>query len=194
MARVLAAVMTLRRALLICLAMIPVQGLILHFEGRLWICKCGYVKLWENSIWSSGNSQHIADWYSLGHINHGILFAGVFALILRRYAVATRMILTGISGFLWETIENTALVINRFREVTISLDYYGDTVLNSVFDSLFMLVGFLLAAWVRPWISAAVFLGLELVSTLIVRDGLVLEAIMVVHPIQAILDWQLLGR
>lgn len=186
--------MKLRRALLICLAMIPVQGLILHLEGRLWICKCGFVKLWENSIWSSGNSQHIADWYSLGHINHGILFAGVFALVLRRYAVTTRLILTGISGFLWETIENTALVINRFREVTISLDYYGDTVLNSMFDSLFMLVGFLLAARVRPWISAAVFLGLELVSTLVVRDGLVLEAIMVVHPIQAILDWQLLGR
>ena len=186
--------MTLRRAVLICLAMIPVQGLILHLEGRLWICKCGYVKLWENSIWSSGNSQHIADWYSLGHINHGILFAGLFAVILRRWGVPVRLIATGVSGFLWETIENTSFIINRFREVTISLDYYGDTVINSMSDSLFMLAGFLLALRVRPWIAVAIFLGLEVFSKLMVRDGLVLDTIMLIHPIPAILDWQLLGK
>lgn len=186
--------MTLSRALGLSALMILLQGLILWLEGRVVICKCGYVKLWEDSIWSSGNSQHIADWYALGHVNHGILFAGAFALILPRWSMPSRLLLTGVSGFLWETIENTDMVINRFREVTISLDYYGDSVINSMFDSVFMIAGFLLASRVPPLASAAVFLGLEAFSTLSVRDGLVLDTIMFVHPVQAIMDWQLLGR
>lgn len=186
--------MSLNRALGLSALMTLLQGVILWLEGRVVICKCGYVKLWENSIWSSGNSQHLADWYSLGHINHGILFAGAFALILRRWSMPARLLLTMVSGFLWETIENTDMVINRFRAVTISLDYYGDSVVNSMSDSVFMLAGFLLASRIPSLASAAVFLGLEALSTLTVRDGLLLDTIMFVHPIQAIMDWQLLSR
>lgn len=186
--------MTLNRALGLCAALILLQGLTIWLEGHVVICKCGYVKLWENSIWSSGNSQHIADWYTLGHVNHGILFAGGLALILWRWSMPARLLLTGVSGFLWETIENTALVIDRFRAVTISLDYYGDSVVNSMSDSVFMLAGFLLASRLPVLLTVLLFAGLEAVPTLYVRDGLVLDTIMLIHPVQAIKDWQLLAR
>lgn len=186
--------MTLRQSLILSLPLILLQGVILWLEGRVLICTCGYVKLWEHSIWSSGTSQHFADWYSLGHVNHGILFYGLFWLVLRRWSVGARLLLTVITGFLWETIENTDMVIGRFREVTISLEYYGDSVLNSVADSLFMVVGFLIAFRLPALASAALFLGIEAFSTFMVRDGLILNTIMLLYPIEAIKAWQMKGR
>jgi len=122
------------------------------------------------------------------------LFFALFWPLARRWSLGARLLATGISGFLWETIENTDMVINRFRAVTISLDYYGDSVINSMSDSVFMLAGFLIATRIPALASALLFVGLEVFSTLMVRDGLILDTIMLISPIEAIKTWQLLGR
>ena len=118
---------------------------ILFFMGQVPICKCGYVKLWHSEPMSSENSQHIADWYSLSHVIHGFAFYAALAWLARSQPVGLRLSAAIIVEAAWEIFENTDFVINRYREVTISLDYYGDSVINSVSDIGFMVLGFLLA-------------------------------------------------
>ena len=173
--------------------MFAVQGLALAAMGHPWICKCGTVKLWHGEVFSAENSQHLTDWYTFGHINHGLLFFGLFWLIARSRGLDWRLLAVGVTGLLWEVGENTDLVINRFREVTISLDYYGDSVINSVADSVFMVLGFLIAARVPVWATAALVLGAEVLTTGLVRDGLALNTLMLIYPIEAVKDWQMAG-
>lgn len=185
--------MTTRRTLLVMFALLAVQGLALYLMNHPLICTCGYVKLWHGQVFSSENSQHIADWYTLGHLDHGILFYGLAWHLMRHAGFNARALAVAISGVLWEVGENTSLVIERFRAVTISLDYYGDSVLNSVWDSIIMMAGVLLARRVPVWVSVAVVLGTDTLATAVVRDGLALNTLMLIYPIDAVRDWQMAG-
>lgn len=181
---------TFVRSLLLTAGAIAITALILYTMGQPLICKCGYVKFWQGVVASSENSQHIADWYTPSHVIHGILFFGLFSWLLPRAGLATRLGASLILECAWEIVENTDMVINRYRESTISLDYFGDSVLNSSADIAAMAVGFLLAARLPVWISILIVIGFETLTAWVIRDGLTLNVLMLVWPIDAVKAWQ----
>ncbi|QFI68041.1 DUF2585 domain-containing protein [Sinorhizobium alkalisoli] len=176
--------------LIACLGVIAVQMLVQHLMGRLWICECGYVKLWEGAFNSSGNSQHIADWYTPSHIIHGFLFYGLGHLLLRGKPLSARLLLATAIEAAWEIAENTPVVINRYRSATISLDYFGDSILNSTMDTLAMAAGFLLASRLPVAMTIALAIALELFTGWMIRDNLTLNVLMLVWPLDSVKVWQ----
>ncbi|MCX7286137.1 MAG: DUF2585 domain-containing protein [Rhodobacterales bacterium] len=173
-----------------------VVGLVLLMAGwLLWIgrepiCTCGYIKLWHGQVVSSENSQHLTDWYTPSHILHGILFYGLLWLIARRLSFGWRLSIATAVEAAWEIIENSDAIIERYRAVTISLDYYGDSVVNSVADVLAMMVGFWLASRLPIWASVALIVLVEGVTMWLIRDGLALNVLMLVHPLDWVATWQ----
>ena len=163
---------------------------ILYSMGRVLICKCGTVKLWYFELNTSEGSQHLFDWYSPSHLIHGILFYAILWLVARRLDVGWRLVIATIVESAWEIMENTNAVIERYREVTISLDYFGDSVVNSISDITCMLIGFWLARRLPIWASVAIVIGFEVLTTALIRDGLALNIIMLISPMDTIRDWQ----
>jgi hypothetical protein len=163
-----------------------------YLMGHPLICKCGYIKLWHFDVQSAENSQHLIDWYTPSHIIHGFLFYALLWLISRwvPMSLGTRLVLAVAIEASWEVLENTPFAINRYREATIALDYYGDSVINSVSDILFMVLGFFLAWWLPIWLTVAIGLALEIFVGAMIRDNLTLNVIMFVWPLDLILHWQ----
>ena len=170
--------------------LVAAAALVLWTMGRVPICKCGYVKVWHGVVASSENSQHISDWYTFSHIIHGFAFYGLLWLVGRRWPVGFRLALAGLIEGSWEIFENTDFVINRYREATISLDYYGDSVINSVCDILAMALGFVAASRLRVITIVVLTVTLEVFVAWCIRDNLLLNIIMLIHPVDAIREWQ----
>jgi hypothetical protein len=185
------------RHLLIAFGIIAAAALVLLWMGRMPICKCGTIKLWHGAVQSAENSQHLTDWYTPSHVVHGILFYAGLWLVSRvagwPLGVGQRLILATIIEASWEIVENTDYVIARYREATIALDYYGDSVINSISDMLAMLVGFVLAWRLPVAATIALALALELFVGYWIRDNLTLNVLMLLYPLDAIKAWQSAG-
>jgi hypothetical protein len=163
--------------------------LILLAMGRPPICTCGYVALWHGAI-DSGNSQHLSDWYSLSHFIHGLFFYGATWWALRRQPRGVRLaVAVGVES-LWEILENSPVIIDRYRTATIALGYSGDSVVNSMSDIGMMALGFLFAGRMPLWASVAVGIAFELLALAVIRDNLTLNVLMLVWPVEAVKAWQ----
>lgn len=171
-------------------AIVLATGTTLYSMGRVLICNCGTVKLWYFPLMTSEGSQHLIDWYSPSHLMHGIIFYAALWLVARRLDIGWRLVIATIVEAAWEILENTNAVIERYREVTISLDYFGDSVVNSIADLAAMFVGFWLARRLPIWASVAIVIGFEVLTTALIRDGLALNIIMLLSPLDIIRDWQ----
>ena len=173
-----------------CGAVLLIQIIAEYMMGRTPICTCGYIKLWEGSVNSSGNSQHISDWYTPSHIIHGFIFYGVTYLLLRGKPIAMRLLLALVIESGWELLENSPVIIDRYRKATISLDYYGDSILNSAMDTIFMVIGFFFASRAPVALTIAIAIFFELLTGYLIRDNLTLNVLMLIWPVEAIKTWQ----
>jgi hypothetical protein len=179
-----------RVPLFVALFITTVAALELHLQGRLWTCACGRVLFWTSDAWSAETSQQLFDPYAFTHLLHGFAFCGLLALVAPRLSIHWRFCLAILIESLWEIVENTNFVITRYREATAALGYTGDTVINSTGDIIACGVGFLVArklGWRRTIIA---FFVVELVLLVWIKDSLLLNVLMLLHPSRAIRAWQ----
>lgn len=162
----------------------------LNLQGRDWWCQAGDYSPWAWDVWSQHNSQHVIDPYSFTHVSHGILEFWLIGLIFWKLPMAWRLVLAIFIESTWEVIENTNYVISRYRETTISLDYFGDSIINSLADIFCCGLGFVVAYKLRFWWSVAVFLTTESILLITIRDSLILNIIMLIYPLESIKAWQ----
>ena len=179
------------RPWLACGVVIIVAALQLRLQGRMWWCACGRLAPWTSEAWGEHTSQHLFDPYSFTHVLHGVLFCWLLMLVLPRLAVRWRLALAVALEAAWEVCENSEYVINRYREQTAALGYHGDTVFNSLGDIISCGVGFYVASRLGFRRTLVLFALIELVLLFWIRDSLLLEVLMLIHPAQAIKAWQL---
>ncbi len=179
-----------RLPLALALAAVVLAAAIEFGLGREPICRCGTVKLWHGVVLSAENSQHLSDWYTPSHVIHGIGFFALTWLFARRLSLGWRFAVAVALEAAWEVFENTPFVIDRYRAATISLDYYGDSILNSISDIAAMAIGFGFAATARWWISLLAVIVMEIGVAMVIRDNLFLNILMLLHPFDAVKQWQ----
>ena len=179
-----------RRARVLTLAILIAKAAILLAMGRNPICTCGTIDLWVGQRDSPKTSQMLADWYSLSHIVHGLLFYAGLWLVARRWPAERRFLIALLIEASWEVIENTPMIIDRYRATTAALGYTGDSVINSLSDILMMALGFLAARKLPVWALIALLVALELVPLFVIRDNLALNIWTLLAPSKAIQAWQ----
>jgi hypothetical protein len=175
-------------------AVLVVAAYQLRSQGRLWWCSCDYLLLWSGDPWSSDNSQHLLDPYSFTHVLHGFLFCGLIALIAPRLRRVWQLWLAISLEAVWEVVENSRFVIDRYREETAALGYQGDTIVNSLADILLCGVGFVLARHLGFRRTVALFVLTEASLAIWIRDNLSLNVLMLIYPIEAVKEWQAAGH
>lgn len=173
------------------LLLLTVTAFLLRLEGRLWICACGTIKFWVGTTCSSDNSQHFLDPYAFTHVLHGVALCWIIVWLGQRLRSTWQVLLAIALEGAWEVFENTNFVIDRYRTATAALGYTGDTVVNSLGDILCCLAGFLIAKRLGIRRSLVVFVLMEVILLIWIRDSLLLEILMLISPIDAIKKWQL---
>jgi hypothetical protein len=179
-----------RRAWLLAVAILALAAAILLAMGRNPICTCGSIELWVGARNSARTSQMLADWYSLSHVVHGLLFYALLWLVARRWPMEWRFLAALVIEAAWEVTENTPLVIDRYRATTAALGYTGDSVINSLSDILMMALGFLAARKLPLWAAALLLIALEIIPLFAIRDNLTLNVWALIAPNPALQAWQ----
>ena len=185
-----------RKAVLATLALVALAVAVLFAMDRPPICTCGYVELWHGTVQSNGNSQHITDWYSPSHFTHGLIMYFFAWLLWRKWRLfggrpaRWALPIAVVVEAAWEIVENTPMIIDRYREVTVSWGYTGDSVVNSISDIGWMIAGFLLASRLPAWASVLLAVFFELFTLWAIRDNLTLNVVMLFWPLEAIRQWQ----
>jgi len=179
-----------RGILFVATAFVALQAIVLGFFGQPIICTCNYVKLWEGIVLSSGNSQHLTDWYTFSHIIHGFIFYASLSFFFPRMSLGKRLLISLGIEIAWEVIENTPMVIQHYREQALAQGYTGDSIINSVFDTLSMVVGFFMARFWPVWVIVVIGVGLELFTGYMIRDNLALNILNLIYIFPAIESWQ----
>ncbi|MDP3954467.1 MAG: DUF2585 family protein [bacterium] len=182
---------SIRADIFIGLFIILFAGFLLLLMGRVPWCTCNQVWLWSGDIFTEHNSQHISDPYTLTHFIHGIAFYLLLWLFFKRWPIGLRLLLAVGLESVWEVIENTDMVIDYYRANTISLGYYGDSVINSISDIIIMAVGFWFTRKSPIWVSVLVVIAIEIFLAFWIKDNLTLNIIMFIHPFEVIKSWQL---
>jgi hypothetical protein len=167
---------------------------VLRIEGRRWWCACGHPWPWISDVWSEHCSQHLFDPYSFTHMSHGLICCGLLAWLCPRWPLSWRLATTVMIAAAWEIAENSTFIIERYRHATMSLHYLGDSIGNSTGDILSCVVGFMLAKRLGLWRSIALFLAMELLLLVLIRDNLTLNIVMLIHPVTVIRAWQTAGH
>lgn len=171
-------------------ALLIVAVITLRLEGRVWWCMVGDLSPWSSDIWTAHNSQHLLDPYAFTHILHGVLEFWLLTLLFRRVPLAWRLFMSVTIACTWEISENSSYIIERYRAETISLSYFGDSILNSMGDILCCVCGFILAKKLRFWRSLLFFLATEVMLIVWIRDSLLINIVMLIWPLKAIKVWQ----
>jgi hypothetical protein len=185
--------MTISRTTLFVIAaalLVAAQVTMLHALGRTWIAADGVVRLWEGHPFSVRTSQELTDWYSFSHIIHGFIFYGVLTLVAPRLPLGARLLIAMGVEVSWEMAENSPFVIEAYRRQALAAGYVGDSILNSVSDTVMMCTGFLLASRLRARWIVALALCFELFTAVMIRDGLFFNILNFALPLQAVHDWQ----
>lgn len=176
-------------------AVFPALALMLQMMGQPIYCACQQFQIWNGDTWSSHNSQHFLDWYSLTHVSHGLLMAGGTWLLLRKLLnFRGRLLVCLLLEAGWELLENTPLIVQRYRTATVALGYTGDSIVNSIGDLLSCFVGFLLASTLGFRKTVVLLIALELLLLVVIRDNLTLNMVMLSWPLDAIREWQAAGH
>jgi hypothetical protein len=181
--------MTARAWILVAVGVFALQAAVLLWLGQPAICECGYVKVWEGVVLSAGNSQHLTDWYSFSHVIHGFAFFFLLTWLFPRLSLFARLAIAVGLEAAWEILENTPMVIDHYREQALAQGYTGDSVLNSLIDTLMMVVGFLFAARFKWWAVIAFAAMFELFTIYMIRDGLIFNILGFIAP-ELLSGWQ----
>lgn len=169
-------------------------ALILNSQGRIWWCKSGDAAIYVHDAWNSSHtSQHLLDPYSFTHVLHGVMFSWFAALIFGKLKTEWRFLIAVVAEGAWEILENSSWIIEKYRANTASLDYFGDSIANSMGDIVACATGFWIATKLGLWKSIAFFLFVEIVLLLWIRDGLLLNILMLAWPVEAVKNWQMAG-
>jgi hypothetical protein len=184
---------TVRILLAVAAALLAGQAVALLLMGQPPICDCGRVDLWHGDPSGPETSQHLTDWYTLTHVVHGFGFYALLWLLVPRLSFGVRLLLALGLEVGWEILENTPMIIERYREQALAEGYFGDSVVNSIGDTLATVIGFVAARALPVWSSVVLVIAIEVFAALMIRDNLALNVIQLILPIEAVSRWQLGG-